>query len=362
MIRSLLNVRRNRQRGFTLIELLVVIAIIAILIALLLPAVQQAREAARRSDCKNKLKQLGIALHNYHETSKMFVYRKGGTLPGANNNLGNRNRLSGFIALLPYIDQAPLFEQIQAGDGTVAPGGPCGWCGWSRWDIATPYLVCPSDGGQTENRRVTNYVFSVGDTCNNHRDKQLNRGVFAYRRCVKIADITDGASNTILMSEVVRPTVQGRSLAVGAQSQPSKFDGSDQGSISAPQSTPPGNCLALINAQGVYTNPAVVKNRRGSNSWDGQTEYVGFNTILPPNAPSCLSANVNGDSQHGWLPPQSRHPGGVHCLLGDGSVRFVSDNINTGNLSAIDVAQGPSPYGVWGALGSKAGRDTVGDF
>jgi prepilin-type N-terminal cleavage/methylation domain-containing protein len=361
MVTSWFDARRNRQRGFTLIELLVVIAIIAILIALLLPAVQQAREAARRSDCKNKLKQLGIALHNYHETYKMFVYRKGGTANGANNNLGNRNRKSGFIALLPFIDQAPLFEQIRAGDGTVAPDGPCGWCGWSRWDVTTPWLICPSDGSTGEMRRVTNYVFSVGDTANNHRDAQVNRGVFAFRRCVKIADITDGASNTVLMSEVVRPSSTGRSIGIGSQTQPTKFDGSDQGSIAAPQTTPPGNCLTLV-SQGLYTDPSVVKNRRGSNSWDGQTEYVGFNTILPPNAPSCLSANVNGDSQHGWLPPQSRHPGGVHCLLGDGAVRFISENIDTGNLGATAVGQGPSPYGVWGALGSKAGRDVVGDF
>lgn len=359
---------RRRQRGFTLIELLVVIAIIAVLIALLLPAVQQAREAARRSECKNKLKQLGIALHNYHENFEMFPARKGGSnWDGTNNNSGNRQRMSAFVALLPYIDQAPLWDTIQNGDTTTTPpiakGGPCAWCGWARWDVPTPWLHCPSDGGQNLTLKVTNYAFCVGDTSNNHLNRQDARGVFMNRRCVSIAGILDGASNTILMSELVRPTAGGgtRSLAIGAQAQPTKFDGSDQASID-PLTSPPGACLALINTQGYYTTPANVKNRRGSLAWDGQTENVGFNTILPPNGPSCLSPNANADSTHGWLPPQSRHSGGVHCLLGDGSVRFVSENINTGNLSAQDVLTGPSPYGVWGALGSKAGKEAVGEF
>ncbi len=353
----------RQRRGFTLIELLVVIAIIAILIALLLPAVQQAREAARRSQCKNSLKQLGLALHNYEETYKAFVYRKGGTGSGPTNNDGNRNRLSGFIGLLPFMDQTPLYEQIQAGDATRAPGGPCGWCGWSVWDVPTPWLQCPSDAGQNLNTRVTNYVFSVGDTGQNHRDTQNARGMFMYRRCVKIAEVTDGLSNTIMMSEVVRPSTGGgtRSYSIGAQSQPTIFDGSQQSGFDTVYANP-GSCYTAVAGNNLYADPSGVKNRRGSNAWDGQTEYVGFNTILPPNGPSCLSPNVNGDSQHGVLPPQSRHPGGVHCLMGDGSVRFVSENIDTGNLAAQDVNQGPSPYGVWGSLGSKSGGDTVGEF
>src|SRR6478609_4093851 len=102
---------RHRTRGFTLIELLVVIAIIAILIALLLPAVQQAREAARRTQCKNNLKQIGLALHNYHDTFLCLPHRQGGT-NGPDPTQNNRDETGGTVFLLPYIDQAPLYNQI----------------------------------------------------------------------------------------------------------------------------------------------------------------------------------------------------------------------------------------------------------
>jgi len=132
---------QSKRKGFTLIELLVVIAIIAILIALLLPAVQQAREAARRTQCKNNLKQLGLALHNYHDVYGRFIYRKGGTA----GNPGNANRLSGFMGLMPYIEQGPLFNTVAAGGGTgnQPPGGPVGWTGWAEWNVTIPALLCP---------------------------------------------------------------------------------------------------------------------------------------------------------------------------------------------------------------------------
>ena len=109
---------RRFAAGFTLVELLVVIAIIGILVALLLPAVQAAREAARRTECNNNLKQLGLALHNYHDTHKAFVYRKGGTTGGTTAQ-SNQGRRSGFISLLPFMEQTPMYEQINAGDAAI---------------------------------------------------------------------------------------------------------------------------------------------------------------------------------------------------------------------------------------------------
>ncbi len=118
----------RRRRAFTLVELLVVIAIIGILVALLLPAIQAAREAARRTQCNNNLKQIGVALHNYHDVNKSFVYMKGGTAGYGNATRfdGNYYRRSGIVSLFPYMEQGPLYDSIQAGDPTTAPPVPPG--------------------------------------------------------------------------------------------------------------------------------------------------------------------------------------------------------------------------------------------
>ena len=334
---------QNRRRGFTLIELLVVIAIIAILIALLLPAVQQAREAARRTQCRNNLKQLGLALHNYHDTHNGFVARKTGTatclVTAPFTTRDNCGRLSGVYGLLPYLDQAPLFNQIAAGSATIPPGGPEGWAGWATWNVTLPAMQCPSDGLTPPAANGHNYLFNIGDSAINARDSTTVRGTFGNQRCVNMRDIIDGTSNTILMSEGVR----------GNQ---------------AP-TTNPGACR-LLTTNGYVNASLEVKSWRGRHQWDGQAERVGFTTILPPNNVSCAASNnTNADSTDVQLPPSSAHTGGVHCLMADGAVRFVSDNIDAGNLAAANPSQtssGPSPYGIWGALGSKSGNEVPGEF
>jgi prepilin-type N-terminal cleavage/methylation domain-containing protein len=367
---------RKSRRGFTLIELLVVIAIIAVLIALLLPAVQQAREAARRSQCKNNLKQLGLALHNYHDTYNLFCTRKGGNnvtdSAGACianvgfSTRGNCGRLSGFYPLLPGIDQAPLFNAISAGsnNGTVPPGGPEGWAGWATWNVVLPALMCPSDGATQVAVRSHNYVFCIGDSSNNTVNATIVRGAFANRTCYGLGAFTDGSSNTILMSERVRGAGYGTNptipTTVGGDY--SKLNNIVMGQ--APQ-TNPASCKAL--ATGNFINAGLqVKGHGGRQVWDGQSERVGFTTILGPNSVACAEGtNNNADSTHNIIPPTSFHTGGVHCLMGDGAVRFISDNIDTGNLGAATPAAGSSglsPYGVWGALGSKGGTEVVGEF
>ena len=355
---------RGKNRGFTLIELLVVIAIIAILIALLLPAVQQAREAARRTECKNKFKQLGLALHNYHDVYGMFVYRKGGNIstPGASGDArGNANRLSGFMALMPYMDQAPLFNKVAAGDPPGIPaGGPPGWSGWAGWRDPIPMLMCPSDGLDGTLNNASNYVFNFGDSSRDTRDAQTFRGMFGYRRCARIRDIVDGTSNTIAMSERVRggngsntPGDQQRVIQGIVQSHGNNvFDN-------------PSTCLATANGSH-YDSSVTTKAKHGRARWDGQFERVGFNTILPPNGPSCANnGNTNADAIHTLGPPTSLHTGGVQVLMADGAVRFVSENIDTGDLtqpSPQNGSNGPSPYGVWGALGTKQGGEVIGEF
>jgi prepilin-type processing-associated H-X9-DG protein len=121
--------------------------------------------------------------------------------------------------------------------------------------------------------------------------------------------------------------------------------------------TSPGNCRTTTNGQ-FFNSSVTVKGRHGTVWTDGQAERVGFNTILAPNSPSCAEgSDPNADSANTVLSASSRHEGGVHCLMADGAVRFVTENIDTGNLGVGPNGNGPSPYGVWGAMGSKSGGE-----
>lgn len=356
-------------RGFTLIELLVVIAIIAILIALLLPAVQQAREAARRTQCKNNLKQLGLALHNYHDVFGKFVYLKGGTTgPASTPRTGhNYNRRCGIISLFPYFDMANLYARIEAGDpgaGTpIPPGGPAPWFGWAGWNQRTPVLRCPSDPGVNRPRGLNNYAFCRGDFIGNGsgdgRDSQDSNGMFAFRSTFAMRDVTDGTSNTVAMSERVIA-----SFGRNGKANPLVKEGilTSVGGIT----TSPGACLAAaaaISQGGRYTTWNAVKGKFSSTYCDGQPENVAFNTVLPPNAPSCTNdGNNNSDGAVSVLSASSHHTGGAQVLMCDGAVRFISENIDTGNLGADQTRGGASPYGIWGALGTRAGGEVVGEF
>lgn len=350
---------KDRRKGFTLIELLVVIAIIAILIALLLPAVQQAREAARRSTCKNNLKQLGLALHNYHDVFGMFVLRRGGT--GGSSSSSNASRLSGFVGLLPYMDQGPLFNKISAGNPSAStpihPFGPCAWCGWSVWNVSLPMLMCPSDGRNKQTIRAQSYVFCMGDSATSINGTN-SRGMFPYRYGTRIRDITDGTSNTIAMSEHVRANYSPNASNAGRK----RVEGIAMGQDPAGN---PGSCMTLASGS-KWLNGTEVKGRHGTSLWDGQAERCVFMTILPPNGPSCAAgSNPNADSGTAALAPSSQHTGGVHALMADGAVRFISENIDTGDLSQASPSPSTttaSPYGTWGALGTKESEEIIGEF
>ncbi|MCS7237832.1 MAG: DUF1559 domain-containing protein [Thermoguttaceae bacterium] len=364
---------KSKRSAFTLVELLVVIAIIGILIALLLPAVQAAREAARRSQCTNNLKQLGLALHNYHDSYQTFPARKGGsgacttvtTSYGSRRN-GNCNRLSGFIPLLPYLEQAPMFEAIRAGEpgNSISPGGPAGWESWPVWDDSPNVLLCPSDNGYPDNRGPYNsYAFSIGDQVATVRDATDVRGLFPYQRTVRIPDILDGTSNTVAMSERIcnarlpdNYDSSGNALTVQAR-QIEHVQGQAVGVSGLTAS--PIVCRAASDGK-YFVSGARVICPFGRRWTDGQPTIVAFNTVLPPNSPACAEDTTTWRDQNSLvIPPSSRHPGGVNVLLADGSVRFISDSIDAGNLAVQQPSTGPSVYGVWGALGSKAGGEAV---
>lgn len=351
--------RCSHRLAFTLVELLVVIAIIGILIALLLPAVQAAREAARRSQCTNNLKQFGIGLQNYHDVNKAFPSRRGGT---ANKDptvdtarlSGNYLRLSAFGPLLPFIEQQAYYDYIQQGDPLSPPGGGAPWNNRDIWHRQVPEFLCPSDPRpipQPSAYGENNYAFSHGDSIAGICNNTSNRGMFASSPgVVRISEVLDGTSNTIAMSERVRANFN-----IGG-SVPALLKEGTVITI-ATIAANPGQCLAQANGP-FYVNPTVVKGRFGTTWPDGQAERVGFNTVMPPNAPSCcIDNNPNADSAGGVFAPTSYHPGGVNGVMVDGSVRFISDYINSGNLGAPEVSRGPSPYGVWGAMGSKNGGE-----
>jgi prepilin-type N-terminal cleavage/methylation domain-containing protein len=373
--------RGPARRAFTLVELLVVIAIIGVLVALLLPAVQAAREAARRSSCSNNLKQFGIAMHNYHDTYGVFPPRRGGTNGATQNTertLHNSDRKSAFVFLLPFVEQVPLADQVAGGGTTstgfaIPPGGPAAWHSntassgiYGPWQAQLKVVVCPSDniiGLGSGNNGKNSYAFSMGDCIgsdgaggNNRWNVAANangRGVFqGSQRCKGFKDITDGSSNTIAMSERVFHAQSGIVPATGQDQRKAVLSG-----ITAVL-TNPGICLTYPQNKRYTTGS--VKGRFGALWTDGQAERVGFNTIIAPNGPACVGdGDGNADSQGGVLPPASNHPGGVMGLMGDASVRFVSETINCGNLGALPVSNGPSPYGVWGAMGSIDGGEPI---
>lgn len=337
-------VRTRVRLAFTLIELLVVIGIIALLMALLLPAVQMAREAARRTQCRNNFKQIGLALHGYHDVHRVFPYRQGGPEKGG-------ERWSGFVSLLPQLEQPALFDAFQAAIADPALTDIRPWYEWeSNGVVATavviPTLQCPSDiqDGPYEGQAGSNYSFVAGD----HWSSVLSdrpRGVFGFGSSIRLAEIADGTSQTILLSEVVHPAGD-RLLGDVARTVPLAW---------------PQNCPDLTGWNGQqYAGSQYMTwfdAKMGYRWADGGATFTAVTTILPPNGPSCIEND--SDWGEGILTPASRHSGGVHALLGDGSVRFVSENIDAGDPMAAPVESGRSPYGVWGSLGTRTGGEAV---
>jgi hypothetical protein len=263
------------------------------------------------------------------------------------------------------MDQAPLYNAIQAGDPSISPpvgpGGPRGDNNWTTWNQAPPYMKCPSDESAGLQIQAHSYVVSVGDQVANVNTSTNTRGLFARINWRGHRDMLDGSSNTIVMSEIVShvPSFGGQSgVAAGPQEWQIRKASANfvPGLVASP-----AVCRTVSDGR-FYLAGTNVRGRRGIKWTDAPATLIAFNTVLPPNSPACSESGDFGDQDNSVLPPQSRHVGGVHGLFGDGAVHFISDSIDSGNTAVQQPATGPSRYGVWGAMGSIGGEDIVSEF
>lgn len=404
---------RRQRIGFTLVELLVVIAIIGVLVGLLLPAVQAAREAARRMSCSNNFKQIGLAVHNYHSAYNRLPTQGGGTdgggTSGSPSAVGlaqtaatapvatNILELSWLVGLTPFIEQQALWEQISNPfpvDATIAfiSMGPTprrslahhNSVAYDPWATEIPGFRCPSDPGiglPASGR--TNYGACIGDSVfqqngsiNDRGQDDANaaqntragcRGLFVHRNRSGFRDILDGLSNTIMAGELAT-------------------DLGDRDIRTTPALSPMGTALGQLNSNASCngmidplrpqfwgenwtdvtfngsTGPEG-EQRRGFKWAYGRPLFAGITTISPPNGAVCGSRFSVSPM---IAPPSSRHQGGVHILLGDGAVKFVTDSIEAGDQTSPHVGNNAnhlvpgslSPFGLWGALGTRASKET----
>ncbi len=339
--------RLRFQRGFTLVELLVVIAIIALLVSLLMPAVQQAREAARRTSCQNNLKQLALALHSYHSALNLFpsgVSTSGGSCPAQRPDFKPQTGWGWGVMILPQIEQPAVFAKVAPGREVFGVAAISGSTTPQGFELGRtlPILLCPSDSGPvrnpahlissdgcgmqsinglsadgTDTTKVpigrASYVGASGLLCiavSGNTTLQPGGGVFGINSSVKFGDIIDGTSNTFLATE--------RSYL----SLVPKFD-------------------------------------LGGAVWGGISRFAHY-SALPDDGPSGVMADFTNRMNSSHLGAGSMHPGGANFALCDGSVRFISENIHS--AFNPNVPNDTTQWGTYQRLGHLNDRETLGDY
>jgi prepilin-type N-terminal cleavage/methylation domain-containing protein/prepilin-type processing-associated H-X9-DG protein len=327
--------RTARQRAaFTLVELLVVIAIIGVLVALLLPAVQAAREAARRMKCQNNLKQIGLAAHNFESTF--------GRLPPGNTDQPDPSIASALVLLMPYLEQANKYSQFDF--TTNIDTSPTNATARTQ---DTAVFLCPSDpstgqradSGSGVRYGRNNYYANLGANANWRNADPGTGGPFYNKSHLRLADITDGTSSTAFFAEVKRGAFPGNTRYDATLIPSATWEGS----ISGPPAgnfdlTPQPACDAG------NTNPThSYRDSIGLKYYRGRHPYCYYTHTFPPNRqlPDCISHTSNSS---GHFAARSFHSGGVNVLLGDGSVRFVASAIS---------------FPTWRALGTRGGGEVA---
>ncbi len=395
--------------GLTLLELMVVLAVLGVMISLLLPAIQASREAARRSSCANNLRQVALAVVNYHTAFEQLPPHGTGTFTDANPAATtNRFRLSFLVSILPFIDQVPLWEAITDRSPTSdyltfnpmskasmwmsldaetmeqmliprVPMGPVPTDGsYPPWSNEVATYRCPSDPGLgLPALGRTNYAACLGDDYRglDHGAYRHNgtvwtevigsivdsaRGAFIPRRSLTMAQITDGLSTTLLLGEIATDLGD-----LDIRTTPALSTGNPAGLLPTTLAeSPPGIdparpqfwSVSFAAAPGRPT--AGTKAGRGFCWADMAPLMSGFNAITPPNTAVYLTG---GMFSSGVVPPSSRHQGGCNVALCDGAVRFITDSIESGGGPLPSTADGPptGDRGLWGAMSTRAGGEVV---
>lgn len=367
--------KRSKKAGFTLIELLVVIAIIAILISLLLPAVQQAREAARRTQCRNNLKQIGLALHNYHDVHSVFP--PGRMAPGKVDCwIG---WVSPLVHILPMIDQANVYDRLDFTQTRLRDSGPACHANDFVRTLAIPAFQCPSDpaheaGDNTNSYRLNWGVIGAGGR---NTDDGLGAvdpyfstygglidgtggGAFSDKGGVSVSNMRDGTSNTLLYSErIISNGDSGQPFAGNFLHQLSGTKIVDKNNINT---TPIDNafivsaCAAAASSvnsgtAGSWRVDFGKGNQKYEPPWMSSSLAAGaFNTLTTPNSAiyDCGAGSVpDSPNEPAQVAARSYHTGSVLAVLADGSVRAVSDSIDLATWQAASTRNGGEVLGDW---------------
>ena len=416
--------RTSIRSGLNWGEVTVVLVIVSVLVGFLLPAIQAAREAARRMSCSNNLKQVGLAIHNYHSAFKQMPITCGGTGPTAEDAYSNQRRLSGLVSIVPFVEASAVWETIsnpyvtepqpipsdeelqryneehkgaltpkriewrnsmlgkpgpiknEKGESCFPPMGPAPWLAadYPPWQMGMATYLCPSTHQTSQKKQParTSYAFCFGDGIKDigygpgtwleseqrNADTLSQRGAFVAEASMRFKDIKDGLSNTVFAAECA--------IYDGSRRQNGAVASNVAGLVDTPS-----RCLSTA-SNGFYKPTATLRltpdgsGSRGGNWADGAITWTGFNTVLPPNSPSCDTARDH--RLEGVFSAGSLHQGGCNVLMGDGAVIFVTNSIDAGSpsnpsvhetsIAATEVVQ-ESPYGLWGSLGTRAASEEV---